>query len=161
MYNECHRLFRYDAETGLLTRKVKVSTNTKVGDVVGCVDGRGHLVVVISRKLYKVHRIAWLMQTGKMPKELIDHINGIKTDNRWCNLREATQSENGRNRGKNLNNTTGFKGVCASGRHKSPYMAKITLNGKQINLGRFLTPKLAHEAYCKASQKYHREFGQV
>jgi len=160
LYDECHRLFNYDAENGLLTRKVKGADKTNVGDVVGCMS-RGYLTVGIQYKIYFVHRIIWLMQTGSFPKEHTDHINGIRNDNRWCNLREATNSENGRNRGKTKSNKTGFKRVDASGKIKNPYRARIRVNGEEIHLGHFPTPELAHEAYCEASKKLHGEFRRI
>lgn len=159
LYDECHRLFNYDAETGLLTRKVRVGKKVKVGDIVGCVNTKGYLVVRISGKLYSNHRTIWLMQTGEMPKEHIDHINGDKTDNRLVNLREATNAENLRNRGKQSNNASGFKGVCVdSRRSKSPYRTKIMFNGMTIDIGHFTTPEQAHQAYCNKAKELHGDF---
>ena len=57
------------------------------------------------------HRLAWFYMTGEWPKNHIDHVNGLEGDNRWCNLREATNSENMLNRKMNKNNKTGVKGV--------------------------------------------------
>ena len=166
LHDEAHRLFSYDAETGLLTRKVSASGrwgkpqyNAKAGDVAGCVESDGYLQVSIKGKQYKAHRIIWLMVTGSLPAKYIDHINGNRADNRLANLREATHSENLCNRGKARNNKTGYKGVffernCT----KNPFMARIGINGKPTYLGHFPTPELAYEAYCKKAVELHGEF---
>lgn len=167
LFDECHRLFSYDAETGLLTRKVAIldvwgnpnpMPKCKMGDVVGSNVGKGHLAVNVYGRLHKIHRVIWLMVTGDLPKEQIDHINGNGSDNRWVNLREATNAENCRNRGKNVNNKTGFKGVSYSGKKTNPYRALIGFNGKLIHLGLFPTAELAHEAYWNKAKELHGKF---
>jgi hypothetical protein len=160
LYKECHRLFSYDAETGILTRKIKASTATKKGDKCGC-DSYGYLVVSIANKLYRVHRIVWLMCTGQLPK-YIDHINCDPKDNRLSNLRECNSFENAQNQRKRVTNKVGLKGVCViKGAVKKPYRAQITHEGKYIHLGVFDTPELAHQAYKEACLKLHGEFANV
>jgi len=86
-----------------------------------------------------------------------DHINRNTLDNRRINLRPATKSENAINRGKQINNTSGFKGVCW---HKAcrKWMAAITVNQRQINLGIFKNKIDAAYTYNKAAIKYFGEF---
>lgn len=92
------------------------------------------------------------------PKEiLVDHINIISYDNRRSNLRLATFSENIRNRLLSSSNSSGFKGVYWHTQSKR-WRAQITVDGNRIYLGSFLTPEEAHEAYCAAALKYHKEF---
>lgn len=89
-----------------------------------------------------------------------EHINGDTLDNRRDNLRIATRSQNARNRGKQSNNKSGYKGVHfhkASGK----WIAEIGLNGKHIYLGLYSTPQLAHEAYCKAAEQLHGEYART
>ena len=86
-----------------------------------------------------------------------DHINGIRTDNRRCNLRVCTRSENMSNRGASLNNKTRFKGVSKNSRVET-FQAQITANGERIYLGSFRTPEEAHIAYIAASLQYHGAF---
>lgn len=85
-----------------------------------------------------------------------DHINGIKTDNRRCNLRVCTRSENSSNRGANSNNKTRLKGVCKSG--SETFRSRIQVNGKKINLGYFATAEEAQQVYIAASLEYHGAF---
>lgn len=85
----------------------------------------------------------------------IDHIDLDKFNNRRLNLREATRSQNQINHRIHSNNTTGFKGVSF---RRNKYRAMIMADGKSIELGYFDIPEEAHEAYCKAAIKYHKEF---
>lgn len=104
-----------------------------------------------------LHRFLMGEPTGKQ----VDHINGNGLDNRKENLRLATNAENAKNRGKQSNNTTGYKGVFRNS--KLPYMfeAKIGVNGRHIYLGLFDTPEKAYQAYKEAAIKYHGEFACV
>lgn len=86
-----------------------------------------------------------------------DHINGIKTDNRRCNLRVCTRSENQSNRVANSNNKIGIKGVSKNSDCET-FRSQIAVNGKVINLGSFATAEEAHQAYIAASLKYHGAF---
>ena len=75
-------------------------------------DGWGYFMGRIFNKPYKAHRVAWCILHGSWPKNQIDHKNGIRTDNRICNLRDVNQSENSRNSKKRSDNTSGAAGVC-------------------------------------------------
>ena len=86
-----------------------------------------------------------------------DHINHNKLDNRRCNLRVATKSQNGMNRFLQTNNTTGYKGVGYMPQ-KDKYRARIKVNGCEKHLGLFPTAKLAALAYDRAALKLHGEF---
>lgn len=97
---------------------------------------------------------AQIMQT---PRGMhTDHIDGNGMNNQRSNLRVCTTAENQMNRGKQSNNTSGFKGVT---RYKKQWQAQINVNKKLTYLGQFLTKELAHEAYIEACNKYHGEFG--
>jgi hypothetical protein len=84
----------------------------------------------------------------------IDHINGDKLDNRKCNLRIATRSQNTYNRGKLSNNTSGYKGVCYD-KSRSQFLASIGLNGKNKYIGRFNDAISAAKAYNEIALKLH------
>lgn len=130
------------------------------GAIAGCLHRTGYLVVSVSRIKFPIQRLAWLFHTGDWPKQHIDHINMNKSDNRICNLREATHSQNGFNTPTPPSNTSGFKGVSWYSRCQK-YRAQITAQGKRHYLGLFDDPHLAHEAYKAASIKLHGEFSRA
>jgi hypothetical protein len=105
---ELHNLFDYNPETGNLVWKVFGARRRKPGDIAGCIahSEKGRITVGIRGKLHRAHRIIWAMQTGEWPTNQIDHINENPSDNRWCNLRLATKSENMRNITLHKSNTS-------------------------------------------------------
>jgi hypothetical protein len=158
-------LFAYDADTGELRWRVDRFAGehrgrlvAKAGTVAGCrCPVHGYWKVNFLGRSRPAHKVIWLIVTGEWPAALIDHQNGDKADNRWTNLREATQAQNGQNRGANKSNTTGFKGVTYWPARRK-YMAQIMANGVQQTLGYFDTPNEAHVAYCAAAQRLHGQF---
>ena len=153
--NQLKDLLHYDPDTGLFTWNVAKSNKTRVGSVAGHKHIFGYIIIRIDGVPYPAHRIAWLYMTGDFPKEDMDHINGIRHDNRFKNLREATRQQNNFHSSIRSNNTTGFKGVTPKA---GKFIAQATLNGKKHYLGFFLTKELASEAYQKFAAKNHGEF---
>ena len=156
---ELDYLFLYDEISGKLLNRINRSSNSKVGEEAGFyVDG--YRVVEIAGKPYKVHRIIWCMVTGSWPKEQIDHINGIKNDNRLINLREVSAKENSYNRAKGTRNTSGTVGVYL---HKETgrWRAMIRVDQKLIHLGLFKTKAAAIAARIEGERKYgfHKNHG--
>jgi hypothetical protein len=152
-------LFDYDPETGAITYRVP-TRKFKTGDRAEFVDSYGYLKVSTMRSQYYAHRVIWIYMTGENPCLQIDHINNVKTDNRWCNLRLATPSQNKANCGKLKNNTSGTKGVSYTARIKR-YRAHIEVNGKQIHLGCYKTIDEAKEAYNQAAVLYFGDYAQL
>jgi hypothetical protein len=155
--SELKELLFYNSGTGIFYWVNPTSNRVYVGKPALNMKDTGYIIIRIHRKNYRAHRLAWLYMTGKFPKECIDHINGIKNDNRWCNLREATKQENAFNSGK-CNNKWGFKGVYA---YKNKYRAEAKISGKKHFLGTFNTPKeagLAYKAFAKNNYgKFYKE----
>ena len=148
-----NNLFHYCSNTGILSWKVKRGS-AQVGSIAGCVRDNGYLDVRINKKLYRVHRIIWIMMYGYMPTKDIDHLNGERADNRLCNLREVSRGDNMHNlRGATKRNKTGLLGVS---RHKfrKTWRARLCVDGNQIYLGVFETPNEAYIAYMNAKRKY-------
>lgn len=148
------QLFHYDSKTGLVTRKVAVSTTTKVGDIVGTLHTKGYLRVQIHGKFYYLHRVIWCMETGFWPAGEIDHRDGVRSNNKWSNLRDGSKSSNGQNRSLSRNSTTGYTGVTFVKR-RGNYQAYINSGGSRKNLGTFATAELAHTAYLQAKKTLH------
>lgn len=101
------------------------------------------------------HRIVWALATGAWPKAEIDHINGIRSDNRITNLREATRSENSHNLSKLPTNTSGFPGVSWHKHPHNKWRASIRIRNRPIFLGQFNTPEEAYAAYLEAKRRLH------
>jgi len=142
----------YDPDSGLFIRKAPLK-GQKVGAVSGVLNKLGYIQVGVDRKIYFGHRLAWFYVHGRWPEGQIDHINGIRSDNRICNLRDADWSINNQNQIKpHKDNACGLLGVC---RAKKRWRAAIKSNGKIKHLGTFDTPELAHEAYLAAKRQVH------
>jgi len=149
-------LLDYDSSTGIFTRRVSRGSQL-AGSVAGGVRRDGYWHIMIDGKIYLAQRLAFLLSHGHLPDEL-DHINGDPSDNRIENLRPATSQENQRNRGKQANNTSGFKGVSLHKQREKWYAQARDANGKQKFLGYFPTPEAASAAYEAYAMKLHGEF---
>lgn len=114
--------------------EVKKALRVKIGDIAGGKDKVGYQIVSINYQLFKCHRIIWALFYGEWPSGSIDHINGIKDDNRIENLRVVTVIENARNQKKRKNNKTGVTGISRRGA-LSKFEVFITVDYKQIYLG--------------------------
>jgi hypothetical protein len=149
-------LLHYDSGTGVFTW-VKPRIGVRVGAVAGSPDRHGYICTRIDGRRYLAHRLAWLYVHGVTPPEHIDHINQVKADNRLANLRLATTSENLKNTGVYVNNTSGFKGVSWDKQNQN-WRATATLTGKQLHLGRFNTAEEASAAYNNFAKVNHGQF---
>lgn len=118
----------------------------------------GFIVIVNGRPVRKsVHRIMAEAFLSIPPGMVVDHINGNKIDNRLCNLRIATTSQNTWNAGKRKRNTSGYKGVTWS-KSSNKWQAQMGFHGKKVFLGLFHTAEEASAAYCTAAIRLHGEF---
>jgi hypothetical protein len=164
---ELHELLNYDPETGVFTWRNDVmagpqggAIRKRAGDVAGGIDGYGYRLICTKQRRFRAHRLAWLYMTGEWPANDVDHINGDRIDNRWCNLRAATRAENLRNTKPHKDGSTGFKGVYWDKRQRR-YYSQIMVSGKVFWLGSFKCPTAAHFAYSRAAKKLHGEFARV
>lgn len=152
-------ILHYDPETGVFTWAVRIARCVQQGWVAGGVSNFGYRIIRVDKITYVGHRLAWLYMTGEWPTDEIDHRNGIRDDNRWVNLREATAKQNRENRNKAPSNTSGVRGVTWD-KARGKWHPLIKHHGKMIHLGRFDSFDDAVAARKNAEQQYfthHRE----
>lgn len=148
--------FHYDPDSGKFTRLTSAG-GANAGDEPGYIHDHGYRIISIAGVKYRAHRLAWFYMTGMWPKEDVDHKNTVPDDNRWSNLREATDAQNLQNIGMPKHNTSGLKG--ASWREdKQKWRASICSRKKWRHLGYFDTKEEAHAAYCAAALELNGEF---
>lgn len=145
----------FNPDTGVFTWKARFGKRGVVGRRAGTVDVAGYEVITIDRKRHKSHRLAWLHVYGVWPEVAIDHRNGIRTDNRLSNLREAGWDDNQQNRGHQSNNKSGFLGVSWDA-NAAKWRAGIRYSGKAYNLGNYDNPEVAHLAYLAKKAELHK-----
>lgn len=149
-------LLSYDAETGVFRwLKVPPRSVLAIGSIAGGIEHQGYWRIKIDGKTYKAHRLAWLYVHGKFPSAYLDHINGVKSDNRIANLREATNQENQQNIKKAFRTSThGVLGAtwnCQANK----WCARIKHGTKRIHLGYFDSAEEAGAAYMNAKRSIH------
>jgi hypothetical protein len=150
--SQVREIFHYDPDTGLFIWKTKTAKNVVIGKMAGWLTDQGYVVLNILGKRFKAHSIAWLYVTGVPPACIIDHIDGNPSNNKFCNLREATLSQNQHNKRKERSKA--FKGVRPYN-NTGKWKSYIRVKGKQESLGVYDTPEEAHRAYCaKALELY-------
>lgn len=144
----------YNQETGVFTWRLQPVCRPRLrpGQLAGMLNSDGYWRLKIDSVAHLAHRVAWLYVHGRWPTGFIDHINGIRSDNRLCNLREATRSENARNRSLRKDNSSGVVGVHFD-RRNGKWIATGSVDGAHYVLGRFSAMQdavAAREAFIAA-----------
>jgi Demerecviridae HNH endonuclease len=154
---ELYRLLSYDAAAGRFDWKIGGGRRI-LGRQPGYVGSDGYRYVRAAGQRIAAHRLAWLFAHGSMPTEEIDHINGIRLDNRITNLRTCVRSENARNKRIQSNNVSGFPGVCYVSERGGKWRAYVVLNRRMRWLGRFDSYEAAVAARVEGEKKYYGAF---
>ena len=156
--NELRNVFRYDQELGKFYWLITPNSRAKAGDEAGYIcSTNGYHGLKYNGKDYLAHRVAWFFVSGTLPVEQIDHINGVRSDNRISNLRECTASQNQKNHCLHKNNTSGHSGVSWSEKRKK-FLVAVCVAGKRINIGRFADLSDAIAARKGAEKKFYGDF---
>lgn len=130
----------------------------KKGMLLGTKTFNGYLTLCFNRKHYLCHRLAFLLKEGYLPEEDVDHINGIRNDNRWCNLRKATRQQNMFNKTGNINKTLPRNVYLhTSGR----FRVKMKVDGKTLHFGYYETVEEANAVANAVRKEHHKEFSKT
>jgi hypothetical protein len=136
---ELKKLFKYDPETGEFTKLVTTG-NSKAGLSSGHLASDGYLILCFKRKRFLAHRLAWLMYYGTEPKQVIDHIDGNRLNNKIQNLRDVSNSENLINNKRNRNGGLRNTHYCNS---RKKWVARICFQDRDVTIGRYNTEEEA------------------
>lgn len=149
----------YNPETGDMVwkeREGRARARATAGKMVGTKRGRYRVVNVFQNRLY-VHRVAFALANGRWPKPFCDHINGDPSDNRACNLREATHLQSSWNISGHKNSRSGIKGVAWHPKNRR-WTTRVTVNKRSYSFGCYEQLQDAAEAVRAGRAKLHGEF---
>lgn len=143
----------YEPETGHFAWKL--STHGRHPGKCGSINKKSNYQIIrVLGVTVSAHRLAWFYEYGVWPKGQIDHVNGVRTDNRICNLRDVSRAVNQQNQRKaHIKNKCGLLGAHCGGNGK--FTSRINVGGRRIYLGYFDTAEQANAAYIKAKRKHH------
>lgn len=146
----------YCPDTGHFIWLVSRKGTKGIGSVAGSINSHGYVdIQVLGLRIFG-HRLALWYSTGTFPSEQVDHLNGIRSDNRIANLREASAAENKQNvKAARRHNKTGLLGVSFSKPMKK-FQARIRVNNVVHRLGYFDSAEDAHQAYLAAKRSLHQ-----
>lgn len=143
----------YDPSTGEFTWVNPIARGVKPGEVAGNTNARGYRRVSVYGKSYLAHRLAFLYMTGDWPADKVDHINGCFSDNRWNNLRDATQQQNLRN--TRCHGVSGIKNVY---KDHNRWNVKFSVDKKSTSYGSYKTREEAEERALAVRESLHGDF---
>jgi len=149
----------FECRDGVLYWKNPQAHRCKAGDKAGYVDKDGYTQVHCLGQRLPASKIIWCMHHDEMP-EMLDHINGDRSDNRVENLRVVTKRENNMNRAKRTDNKSGFTGVRWH-KQRGKWNARIKLDGKDISLGMYQSFGEAVNARLKAEAELFGEYSRI
>lgn len=154
--DKLRELLHYDPDTGIFIWRVRVSQAVKAGDTAGRVNYDGYATIKVLGYEYRAHRLAMFYGDGVMPPSEVDHINGVRLDNRLANLRHADRAMNAQNMRKALrtNLSCGLIGATWD-KKRQAWKAAIQVNGKKRALGVFDTAEEAHARYLEEKRAFH------
>lgn len=152
---------RYDGETGKffwikLPKRLNNQRLCFVGKEAGVVHHAGYIKLTLMGRPVSAHRLAWALYVGDPPAE-IDHINGIRSDNRLENLRPASRAQNMHNAKTKACSGSGKKNVQWDSQ-ASKWRVRVRVNGVRHHIGRFVDFDEAVTAAQSFMQQHHKEY---
>lgn len=150
---EIKKYLSYSPETGLVHWRDSLSNRVAKDAQAGCLTKAGYRQVKVFGKFYGEHRLAWAVVHGSWPKHQIDHINGVKSDNRIENLRDVEPHVNAQNKKRAQSNS--ISGVLGVKEVRGKWRARITTKGVVKSLGTFLDIESASNVYLSAKRSLH------
>ena len=157
--DQLREVLDYDQITGIFTWKVQTGRRAKIGDRAGYKDVRGYIIIGVLGVHQPAHRLAFLYMTGQIQK-MIDHIDGVGSNNAWSNLREAEHCQNAWNTKIRNDNTSGYKGVHWNAQ-RGMWRSVIKCRGKRYDLGHFDDPAEAHLVYMQAAKNLFGQYARA
>lgn len=160
---EVRQMFKYKRTTGELIRKLDVPTRGQwcrylKGSVAGSLHADGYVYVGFKKRLYMAHRLIWLIETGQWPRSEIDHHDGVRSNNKWKNLRDASVAQNRQNTLGQRTRQGPYPGVYEPAARPGRFNAQIKHKGEVIYLGTFSDPEGAYFARLAAEHALFGEF---
>lgn len=146
-------ILHYDPNTGVMRWKVDKGSRCKAGDIAGRMGVQGYWQITIDGRLFTRAPLAVAYMMNFWPDRIIDHINKDKADDRFINLRPATDKQSNRNR--TSKNQHGLKGITTK---RNLFRARIMVDGKSIHIGYYRTKEEAHAAYLEKARELHGKF---
>lgn len=157
-HSELLSLLHYDPETGYWSRRTQVINGKPPGEIFEPTHNAGYVHIFIGGKKRLAHRLAVFYMTGLWPIGRIDHRDTVRSNNKWENIRPATQSQNLANQRKRKDNTSGYKGISWS---RTKWRVRLSVNNKQLELGYCRDLAEACRIYIEAAQQHYGEFARA
>ena len=154
-HKEVLATFDYNPETGIFRWKKRNAQRVKIGSIAGFQMSTGYRGVSLRNMQFLAHRMAWFYMTGRWPRHQIDHIDRVRTNNRFSNLREATMRDQLGNASMRKNNTSGIRGVS---RKRNKWQAQLAYRGTYYSLGSFSSKTQAKSVYDNLSIRLRGKF---
>ena len=132
------------------------------GKPADSISNEGYIRIGLEGRRWQAHRLAFLYMTGRLPPEDVDHINGVRTDNRWCNIRMVNRTDNTRNSAKCRTNRSGVTGVSWA-RNAGKWASYIGSAYKKVHLGLFddFFDAICARKSAENQHKYHPNHGRT
>lgn len=150
-------IINYNPQTGLFTWKIDLSSRKREGRLSSNSLEKGYPKITIFTKTYFAHHLVFLYMKGTIPNE-VDHVNHIRDDNRWCNLRSVSRKENTRNASMRKDNKSGVTGVTW---HKATqkWAVQIGKEGRWLGVYSDIDEAIRVRQIAEASLGYHQNHG--